>query len=139
MTNTKILGSATAENKGGIYRTALNSGDHVYIADEPKEFGGGGEGPAPGDYLCMALSSCKAITMRMYARRKGWQLDTVTVKTTFVKGDQSTSGRNTFFCAVNLTGDLKAEQVTRILEISKACPIDRLLGKPNEIVTTVGE
>lgn len=137
MTNMKILGSATAENNGGIYRTGLNSRGHVFIADEPEEFGGGGEGPAPTDYLCMALSSCKAITMRMYAKRKGWQLDLVTVKTTFVKADQTTSGKNTFFCEVNLTGVLNDEQVKRILEISKACPVDRLLRKPNEIVTTV--
>lgn len=134
MTDVKILGSATAENKGGIYKTFLSSRNHLYTADEPKEFGGNEDGPAPTDYLCMALSSCKAITMRMYARRKGWQLEAVKVRTTFTKGDQM---QNTFVCNVSLTGDLSEEQVKRILEISKACPVDRLLGKPSDIVTTI--
>ena len=134
MTNAKILGSAVAENNGGIYKTGISSGNHLYIADEPKEFGGNNEGPTPTDYLCMALSSCKAITMRMYARRKGWKLEAVKVKTTFAKGDQM---QNTFICNVTLTGDLSEDQVKRILEISKACPIDRLLGKPSNIVTTI--
>ena len=136
MNNIKIIGSAVAENSGGIYRTNVSSSNHVYIADEPTEFGGNGEGPAPTDYLCMALSSCRAITMRMYAKRKAWQLKVVKVKTTFVKADQMPSGKNTFFCVVTLTGELSEDQVRRILEISKVCPIDRLLGKPSDIVTT---
>ena len=86
MDKIKILGSAIAENSGAIYKTSVRSGSDVFIVDEPKEFGGNEEGPAPADYLCMALASCKAITIRMDAKRKGWKLDSVNVKATFVKG-----------------------------------------------------
>jgi putative redox protein len=135
MSTAKILGSATAENSGDVYRTKINSGNDVFVADEPIEFGGSGAGPSPIDYLCMALASCKAITMRMYANRKKWNLEKVNVKVNFVKGDQLSSGLNTFYCSVSLTGALTDEQSKRILEISRVCPVDRLLIKPSEIVT----
>jgi putative redox protein len=135
--NTKIIGSAIAENNGGIYKTNVSSGDNSFIVDEPKEFGGENAGPSPADYLCMSLASCKAITMRMYANRKGWKLDRLHVKVTFVKGDKVDSGKNTFFCSVALFGDLNEEQQKRILQISKACPVDRLLSKPNEVLTII--
>lgn len=137
MDKTKILGSALAENTGGVYRTSLRSANDIFIADEPEGFGGKATGPAPVDYLCMALASCKAITVRMYANRKKWNLEKVDVKVSFVKGDQVASGLNTFYCSVNLTGGLSDEQLKRILEISKVCPVDRLLSKPSEVITII--
>jgi putative redox protein len=137
MSKTKILGNAIAENSGAIYRTSVKSGSNLFIVDEPKEFGGNEEGPAPVDYLCMALASCKAITIRMYVKRKGWDLENVKVKVTFVKGDQMASGKNTFYCAVSLAGDLSEDQLKRILEISRVCPVDRLLNKPGDVITII--
>jgi putative redox protein len=137
MSKAKILGSATAQNSGALYKTLVNSGRDQYVVDEPVEFGGGAAGPAPIDYLCMALASCKAITIRMYANRKKWNLGEVEVKVTFVKGDQMPTGMNTFFCSVCLSGDLNEEQIQRVLEISKVCPVDRLLSKPSEVVTVI--
>lgn len=137
MANTKIIGSAAAENTGNTYTTKLKANGWELTADEPKEYGGNEKGPAPADYLCMALASCKAITIRMYAQRKQWKLDDVNVTAKLVKGDQMASGKNTFFCEVKLSGDLTDEQVKRILEISKVCPVDRLLTKQNEVVTVI--
>ena len=137
MTTTKIPGSATAENNGGIYKTLVTSGGEVFTIDEPEEFGGGNAGRSPVDYLCMALASCKAITVRMYANRKGWKLDNVSIKATFVKGNDMPSGINTFFCSVKLSGDLNEEQLKRMVQIARICPIDRLLTKPNEVVTVL--
>lgn len=137
MAKTEILASATAENKGGIYKTNITAGNHILLADEPKEYGGGETGPSPADYLCMALASCKAITIRMYAQRKGWKVDTVTVTAKLVKGSQMASGLNTFFCSIKLTGELNDEQRKRILEISKACPVDRMLHKTNDVITVM--
>jgi putative redox protein len=137
MSTTKILGSATAENSGVIYTTAVTSGDEVFTIDEPMEFGGQNAGRSPADYLCMSLASCKAITIRMYANRKGWKLDKVTIKSTLVKGDDMPSGKNTFFCSINVSGNLDEEQLKRILQIAKICPIDRLLTKSNEVVTVL--
>lgn len=137
MANTKVIASAAAENTGNTYTTRLKANGRELIADEPKEYGGNEEGPAPADYLCMALASCKAITIRMYAQRKQWKLDDVKVTAKLVKGDQMASGKNTFFCEIKLSGDLTDEQVKRILEISKVCPVDRLLIKQSEVVTVM--
>src|ERR1051326_8799184 len=106
MAKTKIIASATAENNGEIYKTNMTAGNYAFIADEPKEFGGGETSASPGDYLCMALASCKAITIRMYAQRKGWKVNEIKVITNLVKGDQTASGLYTFYCTIKLTGEL---------------------------------
>lgn len=135
MTQTKIIASATAKNNGEIYKTELKANEYLLIADELQEVGGKDEGPAPGDYLCMALASCKAITLRMYAQRKNWKIDVIKVKADLVKGADMESGNNTFFCEIEIKGDITDEQKLRMLEIAKACPIDKLLRKPSEIVS----
>ena len=61
------------------YRTEINVGGHALIADEPPALGGGGVGPAPYDLLLASLGACTAITLRMYADRKGWPLESVEV------------------------------------------------------------
>ena len=137
MSQAKIIATATAENTGEIYKTALKINQHLLIADEPKEVGGKDEGPAPGDYLCMSLASCKVITLRMYAQRKNWKVDAIKIKVNLVKGADMESGNNTFFCEVDIKGDLTEAQKTRMIEISKACPFDKLLRKPNDIVSVL--
>lgn len=131
----KIIATAEAENTGELYSTNIKVHQHELLADELAEAGGTDTGPAPADYLCTALASCKTITVRMYARRKQWKVDTIKVKVNLVKGDQMESGNNTFFCEVTVTGELDAEQRARLLEIAKACPVHRLLSKPSDIVT----
>ncbi|MDB5249007.1 MAG: hypothetical protein JWQ40_3401 [Segetibacter sp.] len=133
MLQKKIIASAEAENTGSIYNTRMVKNQHVLIADEPVEVGGKDEGAAPGDYLCMSLASCKVITLRMYAQRKGWKIDSIKVKVSLVKGADMESGNNTFNCTLELKGDLTDEQKSRMLDISEACPIQKLLGKPSDI------
>jgi len=130
-----IIATAEAVNNGELYATNVAANAHSFIIDEPVDVGGKNVGPSPGDYLCAALASCKAITLRMYANRKGWELDEVKVKARLVKGDSLPSGMNTFLCEVSLTGALDSEQQKRLLEISKACPVQRLLTKPSEVET----
>lgn len=137
MADTTIIASAEAANSGAALTTRVTAGAHVLVADEPAALGGNGEGPAPGDYLCMALASCKAITLRMYAQRKKWAVGAITVQVNLVKGDPAVAGSNTFYCTLHFSGSLDAHQVKRLLEIAKVCPIDRLLRKPSEIVTTI--
>ena len=135
MAQTKIIASALAENSGEIYKTELKINQHLLIADELPGLGGKDEGPAPGDYLCMALASCKVITLRMYAERKSWKADVIKVSASLVKGTDMETGNNTFFCEVDIQGDLTDEQKERMLEIAKACPIDKLLRKPSDVVS----
>src|SRR5881275_3543624 len=127
MDKTKIIASAEAVNKGEVLTTKLFAEQFEHVADEPEVYGGINEGAAPAQYLCMALASCKAITLRMYAKRKKWPLAEIQVKVNMVKGDQMAAGLNTFFCSIKLVGDLSKEQEKRLMEISKVCPVDRLL------------
>ena len=135
MDKTKIIASAEAVNKGDVLTTKVFADGFEHIVDEPEMYGGNNEDAAPAQYICMALASCKAITLRMYARRKKWVLEEIQVKVNMVKRDQMLSGLNTFFCSIKLLGALTEEQEKRLMEISKVCPIDRLLSKPSEVIT----
>lgn len=137
MLQPKIIASGVAENTGKIYETLMTINRHTIIADEPETVGGKDKGPAPGDYLCMSLASCKAITMRMYAQRKNWKAELIKVKVDLVKGTNTEAGNNTFYCEIDITGDLTNEQRSRMMEIAKACPLDKMLRKPNDIVSVL--
>lgn len=135
----KVIASAIAINKGQRYATNLVVNEHRFIADELPEYNGQNLGPAPGDYVCAALASCTAITLRMYAERKRWKVDEINVNVKLVKGAEMASGLNTFYCEVKLDGDLTAEQHKRMMEIAKACPVHRMLIKPSDVITIMGE
>ena len=137
LANAKIIASAEAENKGELYTTSVRSGEHSWVADEPAAAGGTNAGPAPGDLLCMALASCKSITLRMYVQRKQWNIDVINVKVNLVRRNEIPAVPNTFYCEVNVSGDIDEDQRKRVLQIAKACPVSRLLGKPNEVVTII--
>jgi putative redox protein len=133
----KIVATAEVLNKSESYTSGVQVNQHSLIVDEPLEKGGEDVGPAPGDYLCIALASCKAITLRMYVQRKKWNVDEIKVKVNLVLGTQMTSGNNTFYCQINFKGDLNDEQQKRLLVIANSCPLHRLLSKPSDIVTTI--
>ena len=135
---TNIIATATAINAGEKYTTALLSGRHTLVADEPPSSNGLDAGPAPGDLLCMSLASCTAITLRMYAERKGWTVPEISVTVNLVKGTEMASGNNTFYCEVKWKGELTPEQEKRFFEIARACPIHRLLTKPSDVITITG-
>ncbi|MBN9295866.1 MAG: OsmC family protein [Filimonas sp.] len=134
---TKIVAAAEAENNGALYETKLTVNQHVLIADELPASNGKDLGPSPGDFICMSLASCTVITLRMYINRKQWNIENIKAKVTLIKGDQTASGNNTFYCELIFTGEIDPEQHKRLLEIAKACPIHRLLGKPSDVVTVI--
>lgn len=133
----KIIATAEVINNGNQYTSNIQVNQHALLVDEPLEKGGEDLGPAPGDYLCAALASCKAITLRMYAQRKKWNVDQIKVTVNLVLGKETSSEKNTFFCQLNFTGDLDDEQQKRLLVIANSCPLHRLLTKPSEVVTTI--
>ena len=139
MAPTKFSGFAEAENNDDLYTTTMKTNGHELVADESKEVGGKNLGPAPGDYLCMSLASCKAITLRMYIQRKQWKVDSINVKVNLVRGNNLASGLNTFYCEITVKGNINEDQQKRLQEIAKVCPISRLLGKQNEVVTIVSK
>jgi putative redox protein len=110
------------------YATTLRNGVHTVFSDEPADVGGKDSAPSPGDYLRMSLASCTAITLRMYADRKGFQIEEIKVA---VRSEPA-EGKTVFFVQVHLTGSLDKDQRSRMLQIANACPVHKVL--TNQIV-----
>lgn len=115
------------------YRTELRAGKHVVFADEPSDVGGKDLGPRPEDLLRMALASCTAITLRMYANRKGFDISEIQVAVSSV-GER---GKTRYQTNINISGQLTGEQRNRMLQIAKLCPVHKVLTHPIELETSL--
>lgn len=114
------------------YRVDMKAGRHGLIADEAKGLGGKDAGPAPYQYLLSGLGACTAITLRMYAERKRWDLREVNVELRFVQqGEASRIER-----VIALEGDLTDEQRARFADIAERTPVTLTL-KSGVAITTV--
>jgi len=117
------------------YKTVMTAGNHELISDEPENVGGKDEGPDPYDYLLMALGSCSVITMKMYAERKKWPVEDIYVEVRQHKAhaedckdcDDPKARIDKIEKEITVKGDLSDEQVQRLLEISKKCPVHKTL------------
>lgn len=98
-------------------------GEHTWISDEPISVGGQDTGPKPTQLLLSALASCKLITLKMYADRKGWELGTASIELHYIeKGEKSIIGKKLSF-----TAEMSEEQYNRLKEISGRCPVAKML------------
>jgi putative redox protein len=114
------------------YRTTVVAGDHRFVADEPASGGGADAGPNPLNLLLGALASCTAITLRMYAERKGWELGDIEVSARFVAG----TGDGHIDRTVTVAGADDAQR-GRLGEIAARTPVTRIVAEGREIRTTV--
>ena len=109
--------------------------DHRVTVDEPVEVGGLDLGPNPYELLLGALGACTAMTIELYARRKGWSLDSVVVALRHERmhaRDCAECETSDVFLdriskAITLSGDLSQEQRLRLGEIAERCPVQRTL------------
>jgi len=99
-------------------------GGHTIVVDEPIDDGGTDTGPSPGRLLTASLAACTAVTMEMYAERKGWTIGAVEVDV-----DATYEGHvpKIFDLTVRLPAGLSDEQRQRLLVIAAKCPVHRAL------------
>ncbi len=98
---------------------------HQLTADEPAELGGDDEGPSPQELLAASLASCTAITMEMYARRKGWDIGQVEVECAYTPAERGSPTH--FNLVLRLPNGCSEEQVRALRVIAAKCPIHRAL------------
>lgn len=117
------------------YTTEIVAGEHRLLADEPAEVGGNNMGPTPYQLLNAALGTCTAMTMQMYANRKEWPLDKVTVHLSHSRhhaedGAHPETGNSrvdTFKRYIEMEGELDEAQREKLMEIADKCPVHRTL------------
>jgi uncharacterized OsmC-like protein/alpha/beta superfamily hydrolase len=131
------------ETGRGKFQNEIRIGRHRLIADEPENVGGLDSGPGPYDFLLAGLGACTAMTIRMYADKKGWTLRRVQVELDHDKihaqdcaDCETREGKvDEIIRIITLEGDLDAEQRARILEIADKCPVHRTLHSEIKIRT----
>ncbi len=119
----------------------VQSGAHHLLADEPAKVGGTNKGLTPYGLVSAGLGACTSMTIRMYARRKGWPLTGVSVDITHAKEHATDAADTTgakvdhFDRSIQLEGDLSDEQRDKLLEIADKCPVHRTLERTSTITT----
>lgn len=129
------------------FRTDIFASGHALVADEPVSVGGTNLGPTPYDLLNAGLGACTVMTLRMYADRKGWPLESVTARLKHAKVyaedcktcDHKTSKIDRIDREIELAGPLDDAQKRRLLEIADKCPVHRTLEGEIEVVTHFSE
>jgi uncharacterized OsmC-like protein len=136
-------GSLSASIGPSGYRVAIDAGGHSLISDEPIEAGGTDEGATPYDLILAALGACTAMTLRMYADRKGWPLESVVVRLrhgrSHAADEQQCENRpvrlDQIERTLEISGPLSHEQRVRLAEIAERCPVHRTLDAGVRITT----
>jgi uncharacterized OsmC-like protein len=121
--------------KASAFTQEIGMGPHRLIADEPATAGGMDAGPSPYDLLCASLGACTSMTLGMYARRKQWPLESVTVRLRHSRIHASDCAEcetkegmlDRIERDIELAGVLTQEQRTKLLEIADKCPVHRTL------------
>jgi putative redox protein len=133
------------ESDARPYGQRITAGGHQLVADEPAAVGGADSGPTPYDLLLAGLGACTAITVRMYADRKGWRLRHTTVRLRHRRihakdcaGCETRTGQlDQIEREMQFEGELTDEQRARLLDIAERCPVHRTLH--SEVLVSTAE
>ena len=134
-----VRGAATG------FAQEITAGPHQFVSDEPTSAGGTGSGPTPYDLLLAGIGSCTSMTIAMYARRKQWALERVTVRLRHSRVhaedcaacETRTAKLTLIERDIELEGVLDETQRARLLEIANRCPVHQTLTSQMHIKTTL--
>lgn len=115
------------------YTNQVTTATHQWLADEPEALGGKDKGPGPFELVLAGLGACTSMTLRMYAERKAWPLEKVSVTLAHVPRGAADGNSDKFIRQIQIDGDLTPAQRTRLLEIANKCPVHRTLTGALEI------
>jgi putative redox protein len=125
------VAAATVTSEEKPYGVRIDAGGHALRGDEPVDHGGADSGPTPFGLLLSGLGACTAITLRMYAERKGWPLAGVDVTLTYIVKDQNTRWIDRLITLHGVDDDQRA----KLAEIAERTPVTRAVRAGTEIRT----
>ena len=133
---------ASLDSEDG-FTTQMKVVNHIMVADEPTSYGGNDYGPSPYEMVSAGLSACTAMTIQMYAKRKGWLINNVEVHTSYGKThaedcqhcDENSAKIDTFNREIKLDSNLDEKQIKRILQIADKCPVHKTLHSETQVHT----
>jgi putative redox protein len=120
---------------GPNYRHQIHSGVHALVADEPASLGGQGAGFAPFDLYLASLSACTAITLRMYAEKKGWELGEFRAE---LSSHRDAADRLVVHRVLHASAPLTDAQWARLLEVVEKTPVTRVMREGATITSERG-
>jgi putative redox protein len=118
----KAIAHRTARN---AFTHRIDIRQHQLTSDEPAEHGGEDEGPSPQELLAASLASCTAVTIEMYAKRKGWDIGPIEVQCEYTPADRGCP--TNFKVVLRVPSECSPEQVERLQVIAAKCPVHRTL------------
>ena len=129
------MATVIVRDTGSGFAQEIVVGRHHLKADEPEDAGGADTGPSPYDYLLVALGSCTSMTVAMYARRKQWPLEGITIRlehskihaTDCAECETKNGMLDRIERDISLSGPLSEAHRARLLEIAERCPVHRTL------------
>jgi putative redox protein len=124
-----------AETGLGRLQIEARTASGAFLIDEPISVGGLGSGPNPYDLMSAALGACTAMTLRLYADRKGWPLTRVQVSVRHHRA--SLDARDLFERTIGVEGPLDEAQRAQLLAIAERCPVHRTLDRGADVKTVI--
>ena len=109
------------------YKTTIRIGEHEVVSDEPEELGGGNEGATATHLLLSSLDACTAVTLRMYAERKEWNLGEISINLNIEQENKNGKMFSEISRGITFGEDLSPDQLERLMIIADKCPIHKTL------------
>jgi putative redox protein len=121
------------------YAQCIRVRQHVLYADEPEAIGGRDAGPAPYDFLLVGLGACTAITLKMYALRRGLDLHHTTVELRYEARQSEGARLDYFHRVIHLEGNLTGDGRMELLRAAEHCPVSQTLRRSSVIQTELAD